>query len=57
MSTMEYEQRTRDKPKMMTGDPVDSLAKFVSVRPIGSKNKEIIKNDLDLLQQLVNKLQ
>ena len=57
MNVIEYEQKTRDKSKMLSGDPVDSLAKFVSVRPVGSKNKEILKQDMDLFHQVVGKLQ
>ncbi len=42
---------------MIAGDnPIDALVKFLSVRPVGSKDKGILRQDLQLFQNIIGKL-
>jgi hypothetical protein len=43
---IEIEQRTIEKLKSISGGPIEALQKFLTVRPIGSKNREVIRQDL-----------
>lgn len=36
---------------------MEALVKFVTVRPVGSKNKEVLRQDLELFQSVVAKMQ
>ena len=57
MSMIELEQRTIDKIKGIGGaDPINAMQKFLAVRPVGSKNKEVIKQDLECFQNIMSKV-
>ena len=54
---VELEQKTIEKIKNLSaGDPSEALRKFLSVRPVGSKNKDIIRQDLQAFQNIIAKL-
>jgi hypothetical protein len=38
-------------------NPVTAIVDFIKVRPIGSKNKQLIQRDLEAFQNIVSKIQ
>lgn len=57
MNVIDLEKKTQDKIEQMPADPVEAVGRFLSARPVGSKNKEIIRQDLELFQAIIAKLQ
>ena len=56
MSVVDLEQKTLAKIKNLnTFNQVEALQTFLSVRPLGSRNKDIIKQDLECLQAILMK--
>lgn len=58
MNVQECEAKTELKLKSLTADnPIAALAQFLTARPVGSKNRDLIRRDLELLQAIVGKMQ
>ena len=58
MSMIQLEQKTLDKIKgLSAGDPIEALKKFLTVRPVGSKSRDVIRQDLECFQNILTKIQ
>jgi hypothetical protein len=54
----EFELQTEQKLKSINSNSaVGALVQFLAARPIGSKNKDLIKRDLECFQTIVGKIQ
>lgn len=57
MNEAELEKKVEEKIKRLEGSsPIEALAAFLTVRPVGLKNKNLIRQDLETLQNIVGKL-
>ena len=54
----EHEARTEQKLKSLSGDsPVNAFKHFLGDRPLGSKNRDLIRRDLETFQSIIGRLQ
>jgi hypothetical protein len=54
----EFEIQTENKLKSINANsPVGALTQFLGARPLGSKNIDLIRRDLECFQNIIGKLQ
>jgi hypothetical protein len=54
----EFEAQTEQKLKTINANTgVGAISQFLTARPLGSKNKDLIRRDLECFQSIVSKLQ
>ena len=54
----EFEIQTENKLKSLNANsPTEALTQFLGARPLGSKNIDLIRRDLECFQNIVGKLQ